>query len=121
VIEDMSNIAGMFLHGRRAFTYRTVTVTAQVGKDKLVARRQRLGGRQPELMMHRKRMKKNYGRAGSQDLVRDVRVTALDMNHRADLTLEILNRKDANDDRKEEGRKEKLWAGAGLHYAIWAG
>src|SRR5689334_13342733 len=104
MIEDASHIARMFLHGGRAFACRRVTVAAQVGQDKLVARCQCLGGRQPEFMMHRKRMKKNYGRAGSHDLVRDVRVTALDVNHRADLTLETPNRKEARND-----GEERLW------------
>ncbi len=51
VVENSGDIRGMLFHGGGAFADAGFSVTAQVGKDQLIARSQRLSSGQPEFMM----------------------------------------------------------------------
>ena len=57
-------------------------MSAQVGKDELIARGQGLGGGQPEFMMGGKRMEQNQRRSRPQDMVCNLGVATRDVNHR---------------------------------------
>ena len=65
VIENPGDIGGMLLHGGRPFAGGRFTVSAQVGKDQLIARGQGLGRGQPEFMMGGKRMEQHQRRTAS--------------------------------------------------------
>src|SRR6185503_4270534 len=56
-------------------------MSAQVGKNELIARGQGLGGGQPEFMMSRKRMEQNQRRSRPLDMVCNLGVATGDVNH----------------------------------------
>ena len=56
-------IARVLLHGGGSVAHLGFTVPAQVGQDEPIARREHLGNREPEFMMDRTGMQKNYSRA----------------------------------------------------------
>ena len=100
MIEDAGEIGGVLLHCGRAFACAGFTVSAQVGKNQLVARRESFSRRKPELVIRRKRVQKYYRRAGSQDLIRNLCVVAFEVDHLAEFgenpkskRKKILNRK----------------------------
>ena len=65
VVEDASEVRGMFFHRGGAFADTGVSVTAQVGKDQLIARSECMSSGEPEFMTGRERMQQHYRRAGS--------------------------------------------------------
>src|SRR6266851_4808072 len=103
-------IRRMLLHGGRAFACAGVAVTAEVRKDHLIAGNQRLGCRDPQFMISRERVQKDDRRARRSELVRDIGIAALDVNHLGDSkTKKILNRKERERPPLGSQRKSISW------------
>ncbi len=60
IVHHAGDVGGMFLHRGRTFANLGFAVPAQIGHDESIARRQRVGDRQPEFMVHGKRMQQDH-------------------------------------------------------------
>ncbi len=89
IIHHRGNIGGMLRHCRRTFADARVSVTAQIGQDQAISRRESLRDGQPEFMIDGKGMQQNDWRAVAQRPVGDLCVLAFDATRGSDFHPEI--------------------------------
>jgi hypothetical protein len=76
IVHNASYISGVLGHGGGTLADARLAVAAKVEKDGSVARGKNIRDRQPEFMIYRKGMKKNYGMSVTQNAVGNLRVSA---------------------------------------------
>jgi hypothetical protein len=76
IIEHTNQVGRVFLHRGWTFASIGLAVPAKIGKNELVARSERLSGRNHKLVMPWKRMKQNYRRTIAENPVGNIGVPA---------------------------------------------